>query len=147
MKICRKCKQEKSLECFNKKPKNKSGLEAVCKMCTRIRVNIWKAKNKDKVKRHNYYYGRWWKYGLTEEQYIDMLNARENKCAICGQEETSKNKNGAIKRLSIDHDHRTDEIRGLLCSRCNLILGHAKDDVQILQSAIDYLLRHALEHR
>ncbi len=56
-------------------------------------------------------------------------------CAICGQPEKE------LKRqLSIDHCHVTGHIRGLLCHRCNFILGFAKDNIYILKSAIDYLI-------
>jgi hypothetical protein len=44
--------------------------------------------------------------------------------------------------LSVDHDHVTGAVRGLLCSNCNLVLGYACDDVTVLQKAIGYLRRH-----
>lgn len=56
------------------------------------------------------------------------------RCWICNAEPTTK-------RLCIDHDHATDEIRGLLCAHCNLILARAEDSVERLQKAIEYLSR------
>lgn len=56
------------------------------------------------------------------------------ECAICGAPPTTK-------RLQVDHDHQTDEIRGLLCARCNRMLGQALDSEDMLRKAIDYLNR------
>ena len=56
----------------------------------------------------------------------------EEKCAICGVEPSHK-------RLQVDHDHITDEVRGLLCARCNRMLGQAGDTEELLQKGIDYL--------
>ena len=50
-------------------------------------------------------------------------------CPICGSEEP----------LVVDHDHSTQEVRGLICNNCNLVLGHAKDNIETLQNAIAYL--------
>jgi len=58
----------------------------------------------------------------------------EEKCAICGVEPTHR-------RLQVDHDHTTDEVRGLLCARCNRMLGQAGDTEELLQKAIEYLRR------
>lgn len=55
------------------------------------------------------------------------------RCAICGRERDG------YRRLSIDHDHATDQIRGLLCRPCNMLLGNARDSVEILRAAIAYL--------
>lgn len=56
-------------------------------------------------------------------------------CLICGEGPSGK------RRLFIDHDHATDEIRGLLCPRCNRLLGNAADSIEKLQACIDYLSR------
>ena len=55
------------------------------------------------------------------------------KCAICGTEFNEKNKG------FVDHSHITNEVRGLLCSKCNSLLGMANDDIEILKKAIEYL--------
>ena len=59
-----------------------------------------------------------WKYGITIECYDSLLSAQSGVCAIC---KMSPEKNGA--RLSVDHCHRTDRIRGLLCKTCNRDVG------------------------
>lgn len=55
------------------------------------------------------------KYGLTPEQYQEMFDRHDGACWLCGR--TQK------KRLSVDHDHVTNKVRGLLCNRCNTVLG------------------------
>ena len=77
-------------------------------------------------------------YGITLQQYNDMLIAQTNKCAICKKEEIRKLK-GIVQRLSVDHNHKTKQVRKLLCNRCNNLLGHAEDSIERLQQAIDYL--------
>ena len=81
------------------------------------------------------------KYGLTLGDYDRMFEQQNGVCAICGQPETKKHQSGAIIRLAVDHCHNTSEIRGLLCYKCNLLLGHAEDSIQVLKSAIKYLKR------
>jgi len=74
------------------------------------------------------------KYGITPEQYDELLIKQKGCCAICGIHQT-KFKN----RLSVDHDHTTGIIRGLLCPTCNWMLGLNKDNVHILIKTILYL--------
>lgn len=74
------------------------------------------------------------KYNLSEEEYYKLFESQNNKCAICGCEFTEDNKG------NVDHDHNTNIVRGLLCNRCNLMIGLAKDDTTILKNAIKYLL-------
>lgn len=70
-------------------------------------------------------------YGLLREQYDAMLEEQEHKCKVCVQ--TSK------YRLHVDHDHETDEVRGLLCNKCNRGLGLLSDSLEVLKKAISYL--------
>jgi|ERR1035437_5649575 hypothetical protein len=74
------------------------------------------------------------KYNITQEQYNELFNKQNGKCAICG-----KHQSELKKALGIDHDHETGKNRGLLCDKCNLLLGHANDNVQVLTQAINYL--------
>jgi hypothetical protein len=84
-------------------------------------------------------------YGLTKEQYDEMLLAQKGVCAICKQEETWKYKSGRIASLSVDHCHTTGKIRGLLCRDCNQSLGKFKDDHNMLRAAYEYLSTHQIE--
>ncbi len=87
---------------------------------------------------------RWWDaYGITEAQYMDMNDRQGGLCAICQQPETHRNpKTGPIVPLSVDHDHVTGKVRALLCHACNGGLGKFKDDLQVMQAAVDYLRQH-----
>ena len=86
---------------------------------------------KKKHRRHHYMK----RYGITPEIYDEMLNQQKGVCAICGNGKKHKRQ----KYLHVDHNHKTGKVRGLLCIRCNTILGNSKDDVNILENAIKYL--------
>ena len=81
-------------------------------------------------------------YGITTPERNQILVDQDHKCLICtsniqfmGAQTKGSNKHGAV----VDHCHATGTVRGILCGKCNLLLGHAFDSVEILQSAIDYL--------
>jgi hypothetical protein len=77
-------------------------------------------------------------YKMTTADYEVMWNAQNGACAICGNPETWINQYGPCP-LSVDHDHKTGRVRGLLCSRCNLLLGRYNDDVILFRSIATYL--------
>jgi len=77
-------------------------------------------------------------YGLTIQDYEDLLGKQNYQCAICRRPETAQ-LNNKTKRLSVDHCHETNQVRGLLCSRCNLLLGQVDDDWLRLDNAMEYL--------
>lgn len=142
-KICKKCKIKKDLIEFNKNIRYNDGLQNECKDCTRIRSKIYyknyikhikqyKEKAKEKIKNYQKEY-RLRKYELTLEKYNEMLKNQNNVCKICKND----NKNG--KRLAVGHCHKTNKVRGLLCETCNRAIGLLKDDVQVLQNAIQYI--------
>lgn len=74
------------------------------------------------------------KYGITNQDYSILLNNQNGVCAICGEDPGDR-------RLSIDHDHQTGRIRGLLCRNCNSGIGLLKDNAQILARASHYLTK------
>lgn len=76
-------------------------------------------------------------YGLTPEQYYQMLEAQGGVCAICRTIPSEKR-----KTLSVDHDHVTGAVRKLLCARCNSAIGFLWDSPDLVQRALDYLLAH-----
>lgn len=83
-------------------------------------------------------------FGITLSQYNDILVAQNEVCAICKCKETTKQKNGRIQFLSVDHSHITKKIRGLLCNRCNRAIGLLRDSIEVLHNAIKYLIRSLL---
>ena len=79
-------------------------------------------------------------FGITIEQFNELLNDQDYRCAICEKFETAiEQSSGNTKKLSVDHDHKTGIIRGLLCARCNLALGKLKEDKNIINRCILYL--------
>lgn len=82
------------------------------------------------------------KYGLNSETYSEILKKQNYVCAICLKQETTLHSNGQIKLLSIDHDHITGKVRGLLCQKCNFAIGHLNDDPYLCQRAAQYLLNN-----
>ena len=84
--------------------------------------------------------GRAARYGSTVGDIEALAEKQENSCAICGtHRDDIVHASFKYNPLVVDHDHATGAVRGLLCSTCNSLLGHAKDDVHILASAIAYL--------
>jgi DNA-directed RNA polymerase subunit RPC12/RpoP len=76
-------------------------------------------------------------YGITGEQYDDLLRRQEGNCAICGRHNLEFS-----RKLAVDHDHHTLEIRGILCQSCNReIIGklRGREGAEILRKAADYL--------
>lgn len=79
-------------------------------------------------------------YGISLEEYNELLLKQNNKCAICGNFETQRsNPKGKIDSLRVDHNHKTNKIRGLLCSKCNFGISQFNDDIELLLKAIEYL--------
>ena len=70
------------------------------------------------------------KYGVSKEQWEEMYEQQEGKCAICGK---------LPKKICVDHDHKTGKVRGLLCDECNRALGFFYDNIKSLKNAINYL--------
>lgn len=77
-------------------------------------------------------------YNITEEDYSQMIFVQNGVCAICNLPETII-RNGKIQNLSVDHDHKTGRVRGLLCAKCNYGIGYFMDNKDLLMRAIQYL--------
>ena len=68
-------------------------------------------------------------FGMEPNEYVALIEHQEGRCDICGK----------LGSLDLDHDHKDETVRGLLCRSCNLLLGIAKDNIYILENAIEYL--------
>jgi hypothetical protein len=85
---------------------------------------------------------RFREHGLTLDQYHTMVESQNFCCAICG-EEPKTDCGGSHDGFHIDHNHKTDEVRGLLCGEgCNQGLGMFRDSPELLEKAVDYLRKH-----
>jgi hypothetical protein len=81
-------------------------------------------------------------YGLTPVEYQQKTISQNNRCAICGREETALLPRGKGKRhLAIDHNHQTGQVRDLLCAACNTALGLFDEDVARILRAVDYIAK------
>lgn len=81
------------------------------------------------------------RFGITLEEYEEMLERQDGKCAICGKAESALSNAGIPgKMLAVDHDHETGRVRGLLCQRCNIGIGQFQT-AQALIMAAEYLFR------
>lgn len=134
MKTCARCKIAKALDEFHKAGKY---LQSYCKECQKARNREYNSRNSD---------WRWnillkSKYGITADDYNAMLERQGGVCAICKQPQMAL-RNGTPCRLSVDHDHVTGAVRGLLCDPCNRALGYFHDSVEAMSRAIDYLTSH-----
>lgn len=98
-------------------------------------INFMKknAMSDDEKRIKEVFYQKKSKYGLSEKEYNELFNIQKNKCAICGCEFNENNK------AFVDHSHITNKVRGLLCTKCNTLLGMSNDNVAILEKAIEYL--------
>lgn len=83
------------------------------------------------------------KFGISTETYEEIKKSQDGKCAICRCEESFVNKrSGALQELSVDHCHSKLHVRGLLCVRCNRMIGYARDNAEIMRRAIEYIEFH-----
>lgn len=98
----------------------------------------WAARNKEHLK--DYKWKRTIKkYGLSPETYALLFQDQDGNCAIFGL-----NQSRFAKRLYVDHNHKTGRYRELLCVNCNMLIGHAMENVEILSRSILYLKKHGV---
>ena len=86
-------------------------------------------------------YGLKKRFGMTADEYYKISESQNEVCAIC--KDPKCNSKRAI-RLAVDHDHKTGNVRELLGTRCNMVLGKVKDDPELLQKMILYLRKHKM---
>lgn len=142
MKICTGCNEAKPLTDFFRDLRKANAYMSRCKVCKRDIYRKWRKNNPDFDRK------RYWairdsererhlvkKYGVTFDEYNRMLIEQNGCCAICNRPEPTN------RMLDVDHNHATGEVRGLLCTSCNRILGHAHDSADRLVAAANYLSR------
>lgn len=128
MKRCVGCgekKAHKEFRIFRDRRRGQERRDSWCKVCRRKRDKgrrkSWKGRSKKSLSRRNRKRQLRREYGIKLADYERMYAAHEGVCAICGKAET-RSLNGKVISLGVDHDHKTGEIRGLLCARCNTAL-------------------------
>jgi len=162
-KFCSKCKFLIHINDFYKKSGSKDGLTAACKNCVNKANKVSYHKHKDKrfewgknyrvkhktklskyMKEYNQKYPNRQKnydliryYGINLECYNKMFEEQSGCCAICGRHQST-----ITQSLGVDHNHKTGQIRELLCRNCNVALGCVNDDIEWLGSLIEYVKKH-----
>jgi len=165
-KRCIRCKQIKPLSDFSIHNHKKGQHRNFCKKCQakwskkfnksrhgkELRKD-WNEKNQEKIAqyrelykndpekkvRSKQYHREYWlkeNFNMTLEEYGNLLQRQNGRCAICGTDKPYLKGN---KNFPVDHDPKTGMVRGLLCHNCNVGLGNFRHDLSLLQKAIDYL--------
>lgn len=135
MKKCNICDVEKPFEDFIKRSNRASGRQPYCKEChnKRGKDSYLPELVRDYDLKRN--------YGISLSEYDDMFKNQNGCCAICNKHiEDIKMKKK--KNLCVDHCHKTNKIRGLLCDKCNRGIGLLGDSSDILLSAYKYVLEN-----
>jgi len=130
VKICTKCKTEYHKpfkKYFSPDNRRKGRLGAQCRKCRNVAQTKF---YNSKLGRDKYLS----KYGITHKDYNIMFTTQKGCCAICG-----KHQSILTYRLAVDHNHKTNKVRGLLCKGCNTSLGAMEDSIELFSKAIQYL--------
>jgi hypothetical protein len=145
---CSKCKEYLPLNFFSNAAQ--SNRHPYCKSCMSKANKISKIRNKETYEKYKVKTrlkarekSMIEKYGLTLEQYQLIHDEQNGVCKICGNAETALQPNGKeVKDLCVDHCHKYNIVRGLLCHGCNAGIGYFKDNIKSLEQAIIYLKRY-----
>lgn len=164
--VCASCKNQKTVDQMVRNRSTRTGFSPYCKECNRVKFKKWRVENTEKARQLSRISGKAWRdanperarrkamdsyyrhhderreaqvwarlwsrYGITEENYNDLMAEQGNVCAICKQE----CKTG--ERLSVDHDHDTGRVRGLLCRACNFRVGQIeKPGLELFQAYLN----------
>lgn len=148
-KVCSFCKKSKPLTEYWKQSKTSNRIHSRCKECMKDEYYLWNHSLKGKVSRHlrnKRFYKKHHescldehlrqKFGVPKGTYQRMIVKQKNRCAVCNKKESWN------RRLSLDHNHKTNEVRGLLCHKCNSAIGFAQENTKILKLMIQYLQKY-----
>ena len=136
-KLCPDCGETKPLDEFYDDKSKSNGKRSYCKPCGYARAVAYREANREKyaeTQRRNSLKRR---YGITVEQYDEMLAEQDGKCACCGTTEP-----GGHGGFHVDHCHDTGEVRGLLCHSCNAAIGGLGDNLEGVWNAMLYLVKY-----
>jgi len=132
MKECSICNEIKDIDLFVKRNNRKSNVQPYCKECHNKKTR----KNYSSISMKNYDLKK--NYGIDIDYYEDLFRKQNGCCKICNLHLSDINMKHK-KNLCVDHCHKTNKIRGLLCDKCNRGIGLLQDDYKILFSAYKYL--------
>ncbi len=130
-KVCTDCKILKPIEDYRLVSKKTGYIRSYCKVCENKRRDEYRRTrdpNKEKLRKRRLQIQ--YEYKLPYESYLQMLEDQQYTCKICPNK---------LDKPCVDHCHKSNIIRGLLCTSCNTGLGMFKDNIDLLKSAISYL--------
>lgn len=137
-KKCIKCLETKTLTEFQAAKQYKDGRRNTCTKCRNAQLQEWKRNNPEKRKAASRRNDLKRKYGITIEEYAEILIRQGSGCAICGNPCETRG------ILAVDHNHLTNKVRGLLCFEHNTGIGKFSDNPELLRRAAEYLERDGL---
>lgn len=137
MKTCKECRKKRPIENFSVVGHGRYRSNT-CKKCVTVKATAYRAKNSAAYQAYARKNQLKQKFRLTVEEYEALLKEQKGRCAICRKKPYDK-RNGKIIHLSVDHDHATGKVRGLLCKRCNAAIGMLLDDPKLVVRALEYL--------
>lgn len=133
---CVRCEEEKYPEQFPDSKRKSNGKQSWCKSC----YSEYNSSRYSENWETNYFKRLWKVYGLTKNAFNELLDACGGLCQCCGVEmKRGVPANKHHDALCIDHDHKTGDVRGLLCRNCNMALGNIGHDPQVARRMADYL--------
>jgi hypothetical protein len=132
--VCPQCKQTKEIKDFGKDCTTARGISSWCKLCKKAWRSAHRKENPQTTKAKDFDSDLRRNYGISAKEYGALFDSQGGKCACCSQDHTLFK-----RRLHVDHDHSTGQVRGLLCTECNPGLGYFQDSVERLEMAIKYL--------
>lgn len=132
-KMCTRCLAVKASTAFPANATKASGRDSECKRCKRTRESspLARADKRERTLMRV--------YGITLDTYEAMAARQANLCAICGKPEDKTNAFGERMPLSVDHNHKTGAVRGLLCGKHNKAIGLLGDEAHLFEAALIYL--------
>jgi hypothetical protein len=142
-KRCRECKRDKRIHDFHREDGTPDGRQRMCKECSAEQAKRYRASpnGHTNLSQGRRVFNLRSNYGLTSEAYLVMHDAQSGLCAICRKPEGTT-KQGTLRRLGVDHDHRTGKVRELLCLSCNQGIARFHDDPALLEAAATYMRKH-----
>ena len=134
LKTCTSCNEDKPRSEFYRRKNCSDGINSHCKSCENKEIKAWRENNPDKQALINRRTRLKTVYGITPEQYDELLDKQNGCCAIC-----ERSQDEFKTRLAVDHNHSSGEIRGLLCNYCNhRVIGRHKDG-ELLRKMANYV--------
>jgi hypothetical protein len=120
-------------------------LAAYCKSCSVTRAKVAKERDPSIYRRVEWPSKLKRLYGITVEDYNRILAEQGGACALCGsttpESGSRKYKRTVRSVFDVDHNHKTGKVRGLLCTRCNRLVGLANDDLTTAKRLVEYLTK------